>query len=432
MANGISSNIITDAADPIQFLKLNADRNLVRKNAGLPAEDEAKLPANGQVFTPPKQPENELPSENTYVPQLPPEKQAAPAKETAPEQPKETEPDYPVDIPEPEAPIDAKSPEVNLKKLRAKLNETKTVLTQKDSEIEKLNKRIEAFETGLEYPEAIQAREAKIAELERYKTIHDFKNSDEYQEKFVKPQTELSEKIKEYGKEYGIPEQEMERALSLTSVAELNRFLSDRFDDVGALEVKNLVTSLQQVRKGMTEAEKAPKETFDRLRQEREQFLQVQDSERRNVITNSAKSGWKKALTKIQTEGKLKDLVISPDNKEHNETRAKPLLQAAATEYGRIVRELGELGLKQLPEELALALANMTQMALASALINEERNAAVSKLNELSENTRRSSGFNRPSYSGSGKETIANDSSSKPRTSEQAAQDILKKVLPSF
>ena len=80
--------------------------------------------------------------------------------------------------------------------------------------------------------------QGRISELERYEELVSLKTSPQYKEKFLRHLTDIKEKLAVIAKDYDIPEEIMSQAMSLQSRADLNRFLSSHFDEVGALEVK--------------------------------------------------------------------------------------------------------------------------------------------------------------------------------------------------
>ena len=350
-------------------------------------------------------------------PQPQPHTVEAPAREatvltnTAPEPTPAPEPekdpldvDYAGEAPVIEAPEDGEDPEEtkgltladNLKRLRASNKETVKKLKEVEEVKVKLEKDLEDYKKGNTIPEKIQEYEDKITELSYWQKLHNFKASDEYQEKYQTPLTEARNKLNEIAADYKIPQEVMDEALNYSTGSELNNFLSEHFDAVGALEVKELIKGMKGTQALALEAEKQPLEALTRLQEENQAAKQVQDQQRKQVIATRSKGAWTSALTKIQAGGKVPELVYSSSDSEHNDNVVKPILTAASVEYGKMVRMLAEAGLKDLSPELAEALANSVLWGHASAVSVTQREEAVRYAEDLHSTLNRTAKFDRP------------------------------------
>ena len=227
------------------------------------------------------------------------------------------------------------------------------------------------------------------------------KSSPYYQEEFVKPVTELQGKLKEISKDYEIPEEVMSEALGIENQRELNTFLSEHFDVVGANEVKGIVNKIKDIRAKAKVAEESPTKELERITAKHAAVQQEVVKQQRDKIVASATTSWQKSLAKIQETKQIPELSLRDNDTRHNEEVVKPIVAHAASEYGRMVRELALNGLTTLPEELsnALALSALYSTALATAAV--QRDAAIDAFNTLSRNVERSTPYIRPPIGGS-------------------------------
>lgn len=322
----------------------------------------------------------------------------------------------------------------NFKRLRTKLRETSTTLNTYKEENEKVKAELEKFKTGEVVPDLLQEKENEIARLSRYEKLHNLKMSPAYQEKYLKPLGTNQTKLKEIAKDYGIPDEHLDHfvndALSFTNRADLNRFLSDHFDEVGAMEVKDLISKTKDLQGAAREAEKEPVKMLQEIESEYERVKEIRHVERVNQIRDRSKDAWTKSLQQIRAEGRIEELIFKDNDPEHNEKWAKPIVTKAAQEYGKLVTMLAtECGIENLPDEVAYALARMTQLAHASAAAVETRNAAMQYANELETNTRRTSGMVRPPIGSAGAGSNTGAARPAPASPTEAAEHLISKVL---
>jgi len=302
-----------------------------------------------------------------------------------------------------EVPVDGKVPLTeNYKKLKTVFKETKQLAKTLAEEKERLTRELEAFKTGEAIPEVVTQKEQRIAELERFEHLHNLEMSKEYQTGFIEPLNQRGAKLAEYARDYNIPEEVMHQALSITNKAELNQFISEHFDAVGGLEVKNIITEMQSIQSRAMEAKQKPKEVFAQLKEESQRISQQRDAERKSKIASTSKSAWVESINRIKSEGKVTELIARDDDPEFNRNFAYRIAANAGGEYGKIVKALADAGLDNLPKDVAVAISNMCLLAHASASAIESRNAAINHAEELERNVPRTSRLLRPPMGSSG------------------------------
>jgi hypothetical protein len=317
----------------------------------------------------------------------------------------------------------------NFKKLRTKLKEVENDSGKKDKLLEEVTKELESYVKGEKIPEELKKREERLAELENYERILNLKKSTYYQDNFVKPIQQLGDKLDKIAKEYNIDPAQMQRAVNLKSEADLNRFLSNNFDTVGATEVKNIIREYQGVRAQAIEAEKEPEKAMTAMIESANAARAQAKIKRLQAMQSITKDSWKKSLDQIRDEGKIRELIYKEGDIEHNNKIFKPIIEAAASEYGKLVKELVANGLEDLPEPLAYALSRMCQLAHASAVAIDSRERAVSMAEELQTNTQRTNKYTRPSVSGKvGAGGSSKSGAGDPSSPMEAAERILQQV----
>ena len=359
---------------------------------------------------------------------LPEEPKKEEAKPAVPAEPKKEEP---ASVPEADVVEEQTgNKEENFKNLRKKLGETSTVLKEKEKALTEAQERIKKYEAGEEFPEVIKEKDRKIEELSRYERIVALRTSDAYKEKFIKPIEGIKSSLSKIAKDYELPEEELHKALEIKNARELNSFLSDHFDAVGALEVKGLIAKAQGLTDEAKEAEKEPQAALQEIEAEYRKAEEVNKAAQITNIVNKAKQAWVQSLNALRAEGKVKELIPSEIDETFNTNVVTPLQEKSASEYAKIVRILAENGLKELPEGLDKALAKMVQLSIASSFAIDSRELAVKEAKTLRENSERNNKYIRPLSSGGvpvggG----SNNVSERGQTPEQAAEAVVNKVL---
>jgi len=319
--------------------------------------------------------------------------------------------------------------EENFKNIRKKLGEVSTTIKEKEKVIEELSTKVKKYETGEELPEVIKQKDAEIERLSRFEKLMSLKTSPAYKEAFIEPLERVQGRLGEIAKDYAIPEEVINNALNLTNKKELNEFLTEHFDDVGALEVKELVTEAQQIRSRAEEAEAEPMNALSELEKSYKNTLAQRRQQANNAIIETSKSSWVDSLINIKQEGKITELIHRENDPEYNKTVVQPILQAASSEYGKLIRKLAENGLEKLPKDLGYALARLVHIAHASALSIEARALLEKELNDIKSSSTRDTRYTRPPLGGSmGGTGSGNAQPAQPKSPQEAARAILSQV----
>lgn len=352
-----------------------------------------------------------------------------PAKETLPEenteQPKEAATsDEDIEGLSPDADIDPKRED--FKKVRADLKEHKRTAKELLQVKTELEDKVKKYETGELVTEETKKLKEKIQQLEPLQHLINLKTSDEYNESFLEPLKTEESKLGEIAKDYNIPAEVMNEAVKLTNRKQLNTFLLEYFDEVGASEAKQAIQNIQRIRGELKKAEDAPQQALERLTQERLQMKMQQENRRRDQIINTSKNSWMSALLNIRNQGKIAEVIPRENDPEFNSKWVEPLTNKASEEFGKFVTYLGQNGLSELDPEFGKGLATTTLLATVATTAIERANAAEKKLAELQENTRRVNTMLRPGIGTSRGGGSTAMPSQKPSSPQETARLLLR------
>lgn len=307
--------------------------------------------------------------------------------------------DAQVSAPEAEDNLEA-SKELNFKALRQKTLEAEKARKEAETAKAALEAKLKAYDEGTEIPEVVKSKDARIQELEMYEKLHALKRSPAYKEQFIKPIEELKGKLHELAADYEMPKEVMDEALNITNKAHLNKFLSENFDAVGALKVSELVEKAQAIQQEAKAAEEAPAKALERLEEEHKRVMAERRAQANNKIIATTKETWQESMLKIMESGVAEELIPRANDPEHNEKFVKPLVREAASRYGKIIKGLADNGLEHMPKELAFELAQLCQLAQATSVAMHSRNIAVKQAEEIQNNVKRTTSYERPPLGG--------------------------------
>lgn len=410
---------MTPGESPLDFIK----KNLKIKN------EEANAASNNPIVNPPTPEQPKVETAQTYPSN--PSPTEIPRTEAAPTTP--TPPSTPTETPEPnfeDETVEIAPEAVNFKKLRTKYKATSKTLKEREEETVSLRTKLKSYEEGEATPEVVRTLKERIEKLEPLEKIHNIKSSDAYRERIVTPMQNKTAELTALATDYGIPNEVIEEAIDITNAKDLNRFVLNNFgDEVGALEAKNKIVEIQKLRNEAKTLEKEPDTYAEKLEREYQVANQAKDIERKNKIVSTSRSAFGESLNEILSKGEVRELMPRDNDPEYNE-RYGPALQAKAAEnYGQMVRELAELGVKDLPPATAKALSNFALYGIAGMVATKRAEAAEKYIEEMERNSIRTTKYLRPGIGGSGGGQVAAPPQVKAATTQDAARAHLESVL---
>lgn len=349
--------------------------------------------------------------------------------EAAVETPVDDEPDM-SDIPDEPA-------KENWKKAREALRETRKSVKTLTQEFESTKSKLERYEKGEIVPEIISAKDAKIAQLEKYETIVNGKLSDEYQSLVVAPTKEKSGALNKLAEDYNVPEHIraglIQKIVETENERERNSLITKYFPDaIGATKVENIVKDLHQLGTLALDMDNKPKETLQALQTQYQEKKQQEATIIANQFESVSKVSWTKALEKTANEGLFTNLILDPNNTEHNAIAEKNQ-HRAAIQFGALMKKLHENGLRTAPEDLTTGLARSLQLAVGGVGLAKELQAAHQRIAELEGTSGVLKTYLRPGMNnnGGGNRPVTNPAQEKgpanPREAGMAAAQVFSK-----
>lgn len=287
----------------------------------------------------------------------------------------------------------------NYKRLKTSHKETKAKVKEYEDLLTQTKEELETYKTGIALPDVIKDYEEKNKELEKYRDIYAIDTSPELRAKHIEPINIEREKLISLAKEYEYedPEAFADQALGLKG-QELGNFLSEHLELTDAVEAKQYVKTARSHQDEILRIkQEKPGEVLKQLREEAARAQDAETKIRNQNISRNASSAWNKSYQKLVEEKKFIELIEDPNDPEFTENFVKPLKAKAGQEYGKIIRELAGLGLKELPEGLAEALSTMSQWAHAARVIVDSRNSAIEKAENIQRANNFISKYDRPS-----------------------------------
>lgn len=318
----------------------------------------------------------------------------------------------------------------NFKKLRGVVKTERQLKRELEARLQETAERLERYEKGEIIPEVIEAKDRRIAELEPFEKIVSLRTSKEYQENYVEPAIKRRERLEKIGGDFRVPPEVMRELVELESERQLGDFISRNFDPVTGLEVKQIVRELQDLGAKAIEAEKQPESTLNQLRQQYAEKEHEEKKKRASVFESVAKEAWVKALQKAKEEGAYKELVPHPTDTEFNKRVVEPIQAKASQNFGALVKQLADLGLTNLPPQLAVGLARLNQLAVAGAMALDAKAKAEAERNAVLQNSKRTSGYMRPQIGGNnGAGHGSKAQSQQPLLNPRSAAELAAKVF---
>lgn len=322
----------------------------------------------------------------------------------------ETEEPTPTAVPKSDEPDFESETEIepaanNFKKLRTKFKETAKLAKEREEALKVTNTRLEKILKGEEDIPVVVELKNKVAELEPFQHLHALKDSKAYKSRIIEPKNKVKEKLATLAKGYDVPPEMLLQAAEITDVKEQNYFLMQHFDELGALEAKQHISELQKINTDAKSFEAEPVKALATLEVEEAHFLEEKNLTRKNTITETGKSSWNKAISKIRKEGKIKELIPRDSDPEFNSKWVEPIQRTAEANFNRIVQDLTDGGMEVLSPQVAEALARATLLSITAATAIQRANAAEAELAAMQETATRRNGYSRPNFGGAGRGT---------------------------
>lgn len=359
-------------------------------------------------------------TDDDFVPSLPEDLRAQPVDEV----------DTLLNMPDDDKAVASAAVTKNFKTLKEALKNTKQQLVERDTEYKTTKEKLEAYEKGDLVPEVFSQKEARIQELEQYEQIHNLKNTPGYKKEIAEPLDNLINKLSEFAEAHEDSDEIINKALDIEEEADLNKFLSSKFDNVSAVELKSLITGVQELQIKARLAEAQPAKTLAALNDKYAASVQQETAQRRSKIAQAAKAAWVPVVEKLRAEGSAMSILIKQGDPKYIKEHVTPMLEKAAQDYGRIAKALAENGLQQMPDEIAETLVRVFVLAHDGALAKQIGDAALNELELSSEARKRYNPLLRPPIGSRGNGMPAPVTApEKPKTTREIGRELIHSTL---
>jgi hypothetical protein len=314
----------------------------------------------------------------------------------------------------------------SLAHLRKKAVTLEKAVKEKDEVITTLSQERDTFKQQIE---EIPVLKERLKKTEYYEKLYDLEGTPEYKEKFLLPKAEKLEKLHALGKQYELPPEILNKATKLTNKRERNQFLVDHFDELGAIEAKELIEDIQTIEANEITARQEPARTLEELRNETEVREAAQITKRITKIGESAHSGWTEALTELTQDALYPELTIREDAPEHNQY-SRQILDNASSEYGKFVNLITSLGVKELPKEAAKIIAKRFQLSEAALVMAKSREHHYTESKNLLAAVARRNNYNSFPVAGgiAHSNSVPQIEATKPKNPGEAAKMLLNSI----
>lgn len=340
----------------------------------------------------------------------------------------------PTSAPEPQPPAEPVSEDVqppkptkedSLRAMRKKLNEGVARASELQQKIDELTKEVTKWQTGEAIPDVLKEKNERISQLERFEKLHSLKTSPEYSKKFLDPLDGLKNKAEKLAEAYQVDPNILNEALTIENRRDLNTFLRTYFDETGTTEVRGVLDEIKAIGAAMEEAEVEPALELERLREESQRQQVANEQTRLAGIKNAAQSEWTTALRELRDKGEFPEFELTGD--ADNDAISRPILTNAAQEYGKFIKYLGLQGLKELPPDIAKALAKRFLLSQAASIMGRSRMEHYNRAEALIAENKKQSNILYPPV-GSGVSSGGRPQAPQPQSPEEAADVILKQI----
>lgn len=315
----------------------------------------------------------------------------------------------------------------NFKKMREALKADRKALKARERELAKVQAERDEWATGKKIPDVLTAKDTRIQELEKIETMVNGKLSQEYNELVVQPAAKTKEDFTKLAESYGVSENIREalvqKIVETENEKDRNALITKYFPDaIGGSKAKELVTKMHELGQFAIDMEKKPLETQQTLQSKYAEKMKVEDEKRATVFENISKTAWNAAIEKTAKDSIYRDLILDPTNPEHNKLAEKNQ-HRAAIQYGAVVKELFQNGLKTLPDKVAQGLARSILLSIGGVAAFEQLERVTRELAEIKQSSSVQTTYFRPSPNGNGHSAPANrQPDTGPRSPEEAAK----------
>ena len=276
-----------------------------------------------------------------------------------------------------------------LKARRNRVSELETELNAKNEELKKLDS-VSELETQL------KEAQDKLATLKKYEDIIGLYGTEGFKEEYYDKVDNIKAGVLDIAKDYNVPEEVIDEAITITNQRQLNEYLGQYFDVYSVQDIRKSIKEIQDIISKREEAEENPVKTREYLLTTFAKKKDALEKQSRENIKLASMSAWTElSETYSNPASGVSILQEKSGDKEHNETRLG-ILNNSSKEYGKLVAILCDNGLTSLPSNVARALASRFQLGETAAYAIVQAEQLKKENDELRSELKKFTNYNRP------------------------------------
>ena len=302
-----------------------------------------------------------------------------------------------------------------LKASNFRVSELETELAAKEEELKKLD-------SVTELEGKLQEAESKLEKLQKYEDIIGLYGTEGFKEEYYDKVDTIKSDIMNIANDYGVNEEVIDEALKITNQKQLNEYLGQYFDVYSVQDIRKNIKEIQSILEAREEAENNPVKTREYLLSNFAKKKDAMDKQARENIKLASMSAWTEmSETYSNPTSGVEILQEKKGNKEHNDTRTG-ILNTSSQEFGKLMAVLTDNGLKNLPSNVARALASRFQLGEVAAYAIVQSEGLKKENDELKAELKKFTNYSRP-LGNAGSSTISGKNSN---TSELKGKDLTR------
>lgn len=287
----------------------------------------------------------------------------------------------------------------NMKNLRNSLKESRTTIDDLTTQLETATGKVKDIPDIETLQKTLEEKDTRIEELKKFEDLLGLYQTDGFKEKYYDGVDNQISAAVDIAKDYEVSEDIINQAVKITNRKELTAHLLNYFDQVSINDVRPLIIEAQKLLKERDEVELKPAQTKEELISLMRNKTETTKAQASETVKNSMSSAWQDITTLYSANESLKVLKKISGNEEHNKIR-ESLLTNSSEEFGKAMSALVDNGLKQIPSNLAKALAARFQLGEAAAHMAAENHSLLEELTQLKKELRTVNGYTRPLSNG--------------------------------
>lgn len=286
--------------------------------------------------------------------------------------------------------------EENFRNLRNALKASNNRVSELETEIAAKEEELKKLESVSELEAQLAEANAKLEKLQKYEDIIGLYGTEGFKEEYYDRVDNIKKDIMSLANDYGIGEDVIDHAITITNQRQLNEFLGQYFDVYSVQDIRKSVKEIQGILNAREEAENNPVKTREYLLTNFAKKKDAMDKQSRENIKLASMSAWTEMSETYSNPASGVDILQEKKgNKEHNDTRLG-ILNNSSQEFGKLVAVLTDNGLRSLPSNVARALASRFQLGETAAYAIVQAESLKKENDELRAELKKFTNYSRP------------------------------------